>query len=293
MLTETDENSGFCFGVSKAIEAAEKALAAGEKIYSLGQIVHNDAEVERLRRMGLEAIDYEQFRNLKNCTVLIRAHGEPPLTYKIAKQNNITLLDATCPIVGKLQQKIKKTWEEISGEGGQIVIFGKPDHAEVTGLAGQTDNNAILTDGESNLDQMDFTKKIHLFSQTTMNPVAYARLAEKIGGKITEAGIADPSTLLTIHKTICWQVSNRQPALAEFARSHEVIIFVSGKESSNGKMLFELCKKENPNSYFVSSPSEIRAEWFEGKKSAGICGATSTPRWLINEVRDTVSSLKI
>jgi len=293
MVIEIDENSGFCFGVRNAVETAEKALMAGEKIFSLGQIVHNDIEVERLSKMGLKTIDYDEFRRLRDCKVLIRAHGEPPETYRIAKENGITIIDATCPIVKRLQQKIRQTWEEIKIKGGQVVIYGKPGHAEVLGLIGQTDNNAILTDGEINLERIDFRKEIHLFSQTTMNPEAYEALAEKMRKKIKEYGAPDPGKLLTVHRTICTQVSHRQPHLESFARSHDIIIFVSGKESSNGKMLFSICKNVNPESYFVSSPGDIKKEWFIGKQKAGICGATSTPGWLIRKVSEVISSFNI
>ncbi|MGQ9619917.1 MAG: 4-hydroxy-3-methylbut-2-enyl diphosphate reductase [Bacteroidales bacterium] len=293
MVIETDENSGFCFGVRNAVETAEKALLAGERIYSLGQIVHNDIEVERLHRLGLETIAYEQFCKLKNCKVLIRAHGEPPETYRIATENGITLIDATCPIVKKLQNKIKTTWEKIKGRGGQIIIYGKPGHAEVLGLTGQTENNAILTDGKINLDKPDYRKEIHLFSQTTMNTDSYNRLAESIRIRMKETGISEPDKFLIVHNTICAQVSCRQPLLKKFARAHDIIIFVSGRESSNGKMLYAVCKIVNPDSYFVSSSAEVRKEWFKGKKSAGICGATSTPGWLINEVKDVISSFVV
>ncbi len=292
MLIEIDKSSGFCFGVMNAIDTVEKALTEGEKIYSLGQIVHNDEEVERLRRLGLQTIDYNQFENITNCKVLIRAHGEPPIIYETARKNNITLLDATCPIVRKLQQKIKKTWEKITETGGQVVILGKAGHAEVLGLAGQTNNMAIITDGESNLDKINYNKKIHLFSQTTMNPAAFEKLAAKISERIKETNIDNPDNLLVIHNTICRQVSGRQPILSSFARKYEVIIFVSGRESSNGKMLFEICRRENPESYIVSSASELRKEWFAGKRSVGVTGATSTPCWLINEVKEAISLIK-
>ena len=290
MVIETDDRSGFCFGVKNAVETAEKALLAGEKIYSLGQIVHNEVEIERLHAMGLDTINYDRFRLLRNCKVLIRAHGEPPETYKIASENNITLIDATCPIVKKLQEKIGTTWEKSFPENGQVVIYGKPGHAEVVGLMGHTGNRSILTDGVINLGQIDYTRHIHLFSQTTMNPAGYQELAEKIKSRMREKGISDPEELLTVHRTICGQVSHRQPALEKFARSHDVIVFVSGKESSNGKMLFEAVKKVNPDSYFVTSPGEVEREWFEGKKSAGISGATSTPGWLIEQVRKAVEA---
>ncbi|HCI55528.1 MAG TPA: 4-hydroxy-3-methylbut-2-enyl diphosphate reductase [Bacteroidales bacterium] len=290
MKIDIDNNSGFCFGVRNAVKMAEDALFSGEKLYSLGQIVHNDLEVDRLHKLGLQTINYEQFRQLKNCRVLIRAHGEPPETYKVAVENNITLIDATCPIVKKLQEKIRNTWTKLEGKGGELIIFGKPGHAEVLGLMGQTGNKATLTDGTINLDKIDYTREIHLFSQTTMNYADYNRLAMRIKEKIKENGITDPDNNLFVHHTICRQVRNLQPALKNFASSHDIIIFVSGKESSNGKVLFEICKKNNPESYFISSPDEIRKEWFDGKKSVGICGATSTPEWLIHSIKDKINA---
>jgi 4-hydroxy-3-methylbut-2-en-1-yl diphosphate reductase len=291
MVVEIDEKSGFCFGVQNAVEIAEEALSRGEKVFCLGPIVHNDIEVERLMSLGLKTVDHEQYHQLRNCKVLIRAHGEPPETYYIAEKNNITIIEATCPIVKKLQSRIKKTWLDADIKDGQVVIFGKAGHAEVIGLMGQTNNQAILTDGEGNLDKIDYSREIHLFSQTTMSNSDYNILAQKIRDKIIRTGVADPEKNLHINRTICGQVSNRQPGLKSFARKHDIIIFVSGKGSSNGKMLFSICKSENSNSWFVSSPDEIRKEWFTGVKSAGVCGATSTPKWLIDKVRDTILSL--
>jgi len=291
MVVEIDEKSGFCFGVQNAVEIAEEALSRGEKVFCLGPIVHNDIEVERLMSLGLKTVDHEQYHQLRNCKVLIRAHGEPPETYYIAEKNNITIIEATCPIVKKLQSRIKKTWLDADIKDGQVVIFGKAGHAEVIGLMGQTNDQAILTDGEGNLDKIDYSREIHLFSQTTMSNSDYNILAQKIRDKIIRTGVADPEKNLHINRTICGQVSNRQPGLKSFARKHDIIIFVSGKGSSNGKMLFSICKSENSNSWFVSSPDEIRKEWFTGVKSAGVCGATSTPKWLIDKVRDTILSL--
>jgi 4-hydroxy-3-methylbut-2-enyl diphosphate reductase len=292
MLVEIDEKSGFCFGVQNAVEIAEAALANGEKVYSLGQIVHNDIEVERLYAMGLEPIDHERFSKLHNCKVLIRAHGEPPETYLLAERNNITIIEATCPIVKKLQSRISEKWNQTRISGGQVVIFGKAGHAEVIGLLGQTGNEAILTSGTENLENIDFTKDIHLFSQTTMSTSDYFKLIETIRSGMLQNGITDPANHLHVYRTICGQVSNRQPGLRVFARKHDIIIFVSGRESSNGKILFSICKSENSNSWFVSSPDEIKREWFEGMKSAGICGATSTPKWLIDNVRELILSFK-
>lgn len=291
MLVEIDEKSGFCFGVQNAVEIAEEALSRGEQVFCLGPIVHNDIEVERLLSLGLKTINHNEYKELRNCKVLIRAHGEPPETYYIAEKNNIKIIEATCPIVKKLQSRIKKTWFDAAASDGQVVIYGKAGHAEVIGLMGQTNNQAILTDGAGNLDRIDYSKEIHLFSQTTMSNSEYNSLAEKIKERMAKAGIADPEKHLHINRTICGQVSNRQPGLKLFAKKHEIIIFVSGRESSNGKMLFSICKSENSNSWFVSSPEEIRKEWFTGISSVGVCGATSTPKWLIDKVKDTILSL--
>ncbi|MFN8240877.1 MAG: 4-hydroxy-3-methylbut-2-enyl diphosphate reductase [Bacteroidales bacterium] len=291
MQVEVDEKSGFCFGVRNAVEIAEEALARGEKVFSLGQIVHNDIEVERLYSLGLVPVNKDQFMQLRDCKVLIRAHGEPPETYAIALENNITIIEATCPIVSRLQQRIKMAWEKTRKVNGQVVIFGKAGHAEVIGLIGQTEDEAILTDGEKNLDKIDYTKEIHLFSQTTMPTTDYFQLAEKIADRIRETDPSNQQKLLHINRTICGQVSNREPGLRAFSRKHDIIIFIGGKESSNGKMLFSVCKSENPDSYFISSPDELKKEWFTGKNSAGVCGATSTPKWLIDKTRDAILSI--
>jgi 4-hydroxy-3-methylbut-2-enyl diphosphate reductase len=291
MEVEIDKQSGFCFGVQNAVEIAEKALLKGEKIFSLGPIVHNDKEVERLSTFGLASIDYDEFRKLKNCKVLIRAHGEPPETYIIAGKNNITIIEATCPIVKRLQSKIKETWLKTKEGNGQVVIFGKPGHAEVIGLLGQINNEGILVSGPDDFRKIDITRPVYLFAQTTMSIKEYSNFTEILRNKMKENGISDPDKNLIINNTICGQVSNREPQLKAFARKHDTIIFVSGKESSNGKMLFSVCKNINPDTYFVSSPEEIDKSWFKGKKSAGICGATSTPKWLIENIRDIISNI--
>lgn len=291
MLVEVDERSGFCFGVRNAVEIAEEALARGEEVFSLGPIVHNDIEVERLASLGLSTVNHDEFRNLKNCKVLIRAHGEPPETYRIAEKNNITIIEATCPIVKRLQSRIKETWLENKSAGGQVVIFGKAGHAEVVGLLGQTNNEAVLIKDKDDVRKIDFSNDVHLFSQTTMSVKEYNDLSDSIILRMKEQGIPDPEIHLHKNNTICGQVSNRQPRLKSFAKKHDVIIFVSGKESSNGKMLFSVCKNENPNTWFVSSPEEIREDWFKNKASVGICGATSTPKWLIDKIKDTILSI--
>lgn len=291
MVVEIDSKSGFCFGVQNAVEIAEKALLKGEKVFSLGPIVHNDKEVERLSTLGLVSINHDQFRILRDCKVLIRAHGEPPETYLTAEKNNITIIEATCPIVKKLQSRIKDSWQNIRESRGQVVIFGKAGHAEVVGLLGQINNEGILVSSPSDINKIDVTRPVYLFSQTTMGVKEYEIFKDSLLLKMAEAGVVDPDKNLIVNKTICGQVSNREPHLKTFAASHDTIIFVSGKESSNGKMLFSVCKNVNPDSHFVSSPEELDVNWFKGKKSVGICGATSTPKWLIENIRDFISNI--
>jgi 4-hydroxy-3-methylbut-2-enyl diphosphate reductase len=291
MIIEIDNYSGFCFGVENAVSIAEKALLSGEKVFSLGPIVHNDMEVARLKALGLITIDHAKFRELKNCKVLIRAHGEPPETYQTANENNITIIEATCPIVKRLQSRITNIWLKTKENNGQIVIFGKPGHAEVVGLMGQTNNEGIVISEPADLSRIDVTRPVYVFSQTTMSVKEYNNLTEILRNKMKEKGVYTPENMLTVNKTICGQVSNREPRLKAFAKKHETIVFVSGKESSNGKMLYNVCKSINPDSHFVSSPEEIEVSWFAGKKSVGICGATSTPKWLIENVRDTIANI--
>jgi 4-hydroxy-3-methylbut-2-enyl diphosphate reductase len=291
MVVEIDKQSGFCFGVQNAVEIAEKALMNGEKVFSLGPIVHNDKEVDRLSSLGLVSIDHEQYGKLKNCKVLIRAHGEPPETYIIAEKNNITIIEATCPIVKKLQSKIRETWIRTKKGDGQVVIFGKAGHAEVVGLLGQINNEGILVSGTEDFGKIDITRPVHFFAQTTMSVKEYSNLTDILYAKMEDNGIEEPAKKLIINKTICGQVSNREPHLKAFAKKHDVIVFVSGRESSNGKMLYSVCKNVNPDTHFVSSMEEIDISWFKDKKSAGICGATSTPKWLIENIRDIISNI--
>lgn len=291
MIIEIDKHSGFCFGVQNAVEIAEKALIAGEKVYSLGHIVHNDKEVERLSSLGLTYIDHNQFRSLRNCKVLIRAHGEPPATYLTAKENNITIIEATCPIVKRLQSKIKDIWLKSKEANGQVVIFGKPGHAEVVGLLGQTNNEGILVSKAEDINKIDFSRPVFVFAQTTMGLEDYREITSLLRSEFVKRGIHDFDNSLKINNTICGQVSNREPHLKEFSKKHDLIIFVSGRESSNGKMLYSACKSINPDTYFVSSPEEIQKSWFTGKNSVGICGATSTPKWLIESIHDFISTL--
>jgi 4-hydroxy-3-methylbut-2-en-1-yl diphosphate reductase len=291
MVVEVDKRSGFCFGVQNAVKIAENALLKGERVFSLGSIVHNDKEVERLSELGLVSIDHDEFMNLRDCSVLIRAHGEPPETYETATRNNITIIEATCPIVKRLQSRIRETWLAARQGSGQVVIFGKPGHAEVVGLMGQTDNEGILISGPDDLSKIDFTKPVWLFSQTTMSAGEYKKTGRLITDRMKEAGVCDPDLDLVVNRTVCNQVSNREPHLRAFARRHDVVIFVSGRESSNGKMLYSVCKSVNQGTHFVSSPEEIEKSWFTGKSSAGVCGATSTPKWLIEEITRIVSNI--
>jgi 4-hydroxy-3-methylbut-2-enyl diphosphate reductase len=291
MVVEIDRQSGFCFGVQNAVAIAEKALMKGEKVFSLGPIVHNDKEVERLSILGLVSIDHDEFGNLKNCKVLIRAHGEPPETYIIAERNNITIIEATCPIVKRLQSKIKYQWQNIKETNGQVVIFGKSGHAEVVGLLGQINNEGILVTGPDDIKKIDVTRPVYLFSQTTMSVKEYGSFTDNLRLKMLENGISDPEKNLVINKTICGQVSNREPHLKAFAKKHDIIIFVSGRESSNGKMLYSVCRNVNPETHFVSAPEELDLAWFKEKNSVGICGATSTPKWLIEKIHDIISNI--
>ena len=291
MVIEIDQRSGFCFGVQNAVEIAEKALLNGEKVFSLGPIVHNDKEMERLTALGLVPVDHTQFHNLNDCNVLIRAHGEPPSTYLTALKNNIRIIEATCPIVKRLQSRIKETWVKSKENNGQVVIFGKPGHAEVIGLLGQTNNEGILISGPDDTGKIDFKRPVYLFSQTTMGVREYDQIRNMIETGIRENGIPDTENQLSVSKTICGQVSNREPHLKDFAGKHDVIIFVSGRESSNGRMLYSVCKSINPETYFVSSHEDIDPSWFTGRNTVGICGATSTPKWLIENIRDSISNI--
>ena len=283
-----DKYSGFCFGVVYAIQMAEDELLKSEELYCLGDIVHNNMEVERLNKLGLKVINHQEFYKLKDCKVLIRAHGEPPETYKIALKNNIQLLDASCPVVLKLQNNIKEGYEDISKINGQVIIFGKEGHAEVQGLLGQTDGHAIIIASEHDLNKVDFTKPIYMYSQTTKSPNNYSVLQKKINERIKKAGNNYPLKFI-VHDTLCRQVSGREPQLKKFSKDNDVVVFVSGKKSSNGKMLFQSCLKENPKSYFVSKEEDLKSDWFKGYNKIGICGATSTPRWLMENVANRIA----
>jgi 4-hydroxy-3-methylbut-2-en-1-yl diphosphate reductase len=290
MNIEIDSNSGFCFGVVNAIQLAEMELEKSEALYCLGDIVHNSAEVERLKTKGLISINHDEFKDLKNCKVLLRAHGEPPETYKIALENNIQLIDASCPVVLKLQKNIKLGFDDILEKGGQVVIYGKEGHAEVNGLVGQTNGRAIVIGSKQDLDKIDYTKPVNLFSQTTKSIEGFYEIEKEIRKQMIEIQGND-DVLLISNDTICRQVSHRQPQLREFVKKHDVVIFVSGKKSSNGKMLYQVCKDENKNTYFVSDERELDKGWFLKAKSVGICGATSTPRWLMEKIAGDIKML--
>ncbi len=276
MNIEIDNKSGFCFGVVKAIEKAEEELEKGSTLYCLGDIVHNEEEMERLQRLGLVTVNHEQYNQLHNVKVLIRAHGEPPSTYETARKNNITLIDATCPVVLKLQSRIKKNYEELASEDGQIVIYGQTGHAEVKGLVGQTDGKAIVIQEEKDLDKIDFSKKVHLFSQTTKDIEHYHHLIEEISKRMVKKDD------FKFSDTICRQVANRIPNIINFAQQNDVILFVGGKQSSNGKVLYEHCKSINPQTYYISDCKQVNELEIQKDKKIGICGATSTPKWLMD-----------
>ena len=282
---EIDEGSGFCFGVVTAIHKAEEELAKGETLYCLGDIVHNSREVERLKAMGLITINRDEFRQLRNAKVLLRAHGEPPETYQIAHKNNIEIIDATCPVVLRLQKRIKQEFRKEDFEAKQIVIYGKNGHAEVLGLVGQTGGQAIVIESAEEAKKLDFTKSIRLFSQTTKSLDEFQEIVEYIKLHIS------PDATFEYYDTICRQVANRMPNLREFAATHDLIFFVSGKKSSNGKMLFEECLKVNANSHLIDNEKEIDPSLLRNVESIGVCGATSTPKWLMEKIHDHIQLL--
>ena len=286
MQIEIDNGSGFCFGVTAAIKKAEEELAKGGKLYCLGDIVHNGMEVERLHEAGLITIDHEEMKELHGVKVLLRAHGEPPETYALAERNEIEIIDATCPVVLQLQKRIKKQY--VSNPEAQIVIFGKNGHAEVLGLVGQTQSYAIVVEKFEDVErlresgQLDFSKDIYLYSQTTKSLDEFHRIIEYCQEHIVEGAT------FKSFDTICRQVANRMPNIANFASKHDVILFVSGRKSSNGKVLFKECKSVNPNSYQIESAEEIDMQWLQNAETVGICGATSTPKWLMEECREFI-----
>ncbi len=280
---EIDEGSGFCFGVTTAISKAEEELSASHTLHCLGDIVHNGSECERLHAMGLITINHEEFAHLPaGSKVLLRAHGEPPHTYAQAREQGINIIDATCPVVLQLQKRIRKVYEE--AEPSQIVIYGKRGHAEVLGLVGQTEGQAIVIERLEEAECLDFSRNICLFSQTTMPLEGFRQIVDFITGHI------QAPAQFRYFDTICRQVANRLPNIRKFAARHDVVIFVCGLKSSNGRVLHEACRQVNPRSYLVDQPAAIRPEWFEGAGSVGICGATSTPKWLMEDCREAIAA---
>ena len=279
---EIDNGSGFCFGVTTAIQKAEEELAAGKTLYCLGDIVHNGMECERLKQLGLVTINHEEMSRLHGVKVLLRAHGEPPSTYELARENDIEIIDATCPVVLQLQRRIKRQYDACPE--AQIVIFGKPGHAEVLGLVGQTESKAIVIANVEEVKRLDFTRDIYLYSQTTKSLDEFHRIIEYIQEHIS------PDATFKSFDTICRQVANRMPNISAFASRHDLVLFVCGRKSSNGKVLFNECKSVNPNSHLIEGPEEIKKEWLEGVNTIGICGATSTPKWMMEQCRDAIIS---
>ncbi len=287
MKVEIDSKSGFCHGVVNAISKAEEALKKQSSLFCLGDIVHNTVEVNRLHDEGLKTIQIEDLNNTYNSVVLLRAHGEPPSTYKKAQENNIDIIDATCPVVLRLQQRVKHAYDEMKKVEGQIIIYGKQGHAEVVGLLGQTQNEALVISSENDIDKIDFTKPAVLFSQTTQNIEKYQTIAKQIEELYSEKSHIP----FRWHDTICRQVANRDIHLREFVKKFDVVIFVSDKKSSNGAYLYSICKNEHDKTYFISSPEDVQKEWFTKDSTVGICGATSTPKWLMERVSSKIIEL--
>ncbi len=287
MQVTVDSRSGFCFGVVYAIGVAERELQSGTPMWCLGDIVHNELEVGRLRQAGLKTISHDDLAALHDCKVLIRAHGEPPETYRTAFTNNIELIDASCPIVLHLQQTIRQGYLEMKEKNGQVVIYGKAGHAEVTGLAGQTDGTAVIIGHSGDLAKVDYSRPVRLYSQTTMSVEGFREVAALIQAGM-EAGSPGSPVDFDWHDSICRQVSNRTRHLRDFAGRFDVVIFVSGLKSSNGMILYSVVKEANPRAYLVSGPGDLKGEWFENAGSAGICGATSTPVWLMEEIGKSI-----
>lgn len=284
MEIEIEKQAGFCFGVTSAIKMSEKCLKDFGQLYCLGELVHNSMEINRLEKLGLKIIDVKDLENLHNCRVMIRAHGEPPSTYALAKRNNIEIFDATCPIVLKLQKDVKKAYEQCAMSEGQIVIFGKKGHAEVVGLCGQSENTAIVISSQKDIDKIDFTKPIYLFSQTTKNKEEFEELVQIIGKKMSECG----NKQFYPTNSICKRMASRTKTLRDFADSVDALLFVSGRHSSNGNYLFDFCKQHKKETYFISEKEDIDIEELKKYNKIGISGATSTPMWLMEEIRDYV-----
>jgi len=292
MTVTVDKSSGFCWGVVRTVKIAEKELATGEKLYSLGDIIHNPVEIERLREKGLETISHEDLPKLRSAKILIRAHGEPPSTYALAKELGITLIDATCPVVGKVQERIRRFYDA----GYQVVIFGKKEHAEVIGLVGQTNGEAIVIKSIEQIDLVKIDRKTVLFSQTTMDKVAFQTIKEELYKQIKDlvvGSIEEEAAKFLAKDTICGQVFGREKKIREFAAENELIIFVAGRHSSNGKVLYEIVKSVNPNIKFVEKVQELLPEWFSTVKTVGITGATSTPQWLMEQIKIKIEEMKV
>ena len=287
VTVEIDPDSGFCYGVVRAICMAENELQNGNTLFSLGDIVHNEPEVARLTRCGMHSINHDDLQQLRDVKILIRAHGEPPETYRMAACNHISVVDATCPVVLKLQKKVHGAYLESQENKGQVVIYGKPGHAEVNGLVGQTENMAMVFNSVAEVAQIDVNRPVYLFAQTTMTIEGLQQIRSAIEQRRNEQHVGNDIPF-QVNDTICRQVSNREPHLTEFARSHNVVVFVSGSKSSNGKALYEVCRKANPHTHMVATPGNIDLKWFAGASNIGICGATSTPRWLMEEVREKI-----
>lgn len=283
-IVEIDQDSGFCFGVVNAIKKAEQELNMNQELFCLGDIVHNSQEVSRLQKKGLHTINHDELKQIRHKKVLLRAHGEPPSTYDIADRNHICIVDATCPVVLQLQKRIKKQYQISDREKSQIVILGKIGHAEVNGLVGQTEGHALVIESKEDLNRLDYHKNIYLFSQTTKSIDDFREIVKEIQSRVSE-GVEFLS-----FDTICRQVANRIPNIKQFAAKHDVVLFVAGNKSSNGKVLFEECCKANPNTYLISGPDEIHPDWLTGADSVGICGATSTPKWLMEEVAERIKA---
>lgn len=285
MRVVIDDNSGFCFGVVRAIGEAEEALRHHSEVYSLGDIVHNRVEVHRLEELGLRTVTHDDMSALAGRTLLIRAHGEPPTTYRKAEELGITIIDATCPVVARLQRKVREAYQLMSKDGGTVVLLGKRGHAEVVGLTGQVMDDVVVVEREEDLDAIDFTRPIYFLSQTTQSIATFEYLGREVLRR------AKDSTKVTIDDTICRRVAGREALLEAFAKSVDVIIFVSGRKSSNGKVLYDVCRSHNSRSYNIEEASELDIRWFEGVESVGICGATSTPRWLMEDVARGVEAM--
>ncbi len=286
MQIEIDDKSGFCFGVVRAIGEAEKALGGADRVYSLGDIVHNRIEVQRLEELGLKTVTHDEMESLEGSRLFIRAHGEPPSTYRRAERLGIRIIDATCPVVAKLQERVKKAYAKMRPVGGQVVILGKRGHAEVVGLTGQVDDAVVVIEKEEDMAQIDFARPIYFLSQTTQSIALFEHLGEEMKRRAADASKVE------IADTICRQVSGREQHLAEFAARFDAVIFVCGRKSSNGKVLYEVCRRANARTYNIEEPSEIDPQWLAGVEKVGICGATSTPKWLMQRVADRLVEMK-